>query len=339
MSGEDDGKPDVGTNYSLLKGLPKAHMGNPLFRFQKSEFNEDNTPQRIVITIMGDKGVGKTFSALGFVRSTSNKTCLAISYDNKTKRVRDEMYDKDLRIHVLNGNKYLNDAQQDQITESSAVCLNYVQQALRWAEVELRPDWVMHDCCDGLEYLCEMKMRYNHGLDMAQGFKTLTWWKERKANIRAVHRASLTAARVGVIYTVYTELENIVDQYGVTAEREGKEKVPRWIDVVMTETDIAIEIVQRYNSTLRRMTHQAIIRSNKLSKTFPEIKTGTIIDVSNGGLIPFPDVEARLELAVVEKVMRKSPEPPPKVSLPVVGVETEKTPSETDEDSLESWSG
>lgn len=298
---------DEGPSISRLSSIPKTHKASVHYSFSEDDFREgESSLQRWILTLIGDKGVGTTFQALGTALRSFNGPVVAVSFDNKTARIRDEMYNDDRhRVHVINGLKYYADAQQDTITEAAAISLNYVRQGLRFAETKIHPDVTILDRCDTLEQMCEMKFRFNRGLGATDGFKNLNFWKERKFNLRSVFRAAEASAQWSVISTIRTELKEVVDSFGSIVN----EKTPHWIDVIMQETDTAIELIQGMNGVLRRMEHRAIVRTNKLSRTFPEIATGTVLDLTAGKTIILKDAGKRLANAGKDGKSVSAPSP------------------------------
>ena len=224
----------------------------------------------LVITVTGEKGEGKTTQALG-----APGTIGAVSMDRKTSIIHQTAYGSDERIKVFDGIRYYSEDMQvlADISKSGARNFRYLIQLLH--SMRGKFDWILIDGLEATHELCEMKMRADHNLAPTQGFSTLIWWKERKFNLRAIHNAALSASKRGVIYTTFMEFEKSEVKDGDTVK--GK-KVPKWVDLVKTETDISVYVYAEQDRA-GKIRHYAEVLS---SKDPTILRTGVRVDVSDG---------------------------------------------------------
>lgn len=263
--------------------------------WKDSDFAEE-TIGKIVVVIHGDKGVGKTSLAFNFPGRV-----LCLSFDHKSQVVKETTFANDPRIRVINAVKFYADGQPEDITKSANTTIAFIEEVLRRAVNEFQPHFVVIDGAEILEQICEMKMRFIHNLGPSQGFAERNWWKDRRFILRGIHRAALDAASLGLIYTTYTDRRDII----IDGSVKTTEKSPRWIDVLVTESDIVIEALSEYNSVVKQYSHYAHINTSKFSKRpgepgysplFDILHTGDTIDVSNGKPLTLgPGISLRLK--------------------------------------------
>jgi hypothetical protein len=170
---------------------------------------------------------------------------------------------------------------------------------------------------DGLEILiemCEMKMRYDRKLQPFEAFSNLGYWKDRKMNIRAVNEACYSACAKGVVYTTYIDKDEIVNN----ATLVKKKDVPKWMDIIMYETDAVVK-TQIDDTTGKFMLY---VISSKIRR----FKTGDVLDVTNAralddipvvGEVP-PEQRVNLEKAIRRKKTRQRLDKCPKCGGDVV---------------------
>ena len=236
---------------------------------QKGEF--DNPPPEKqygeVYMIYGLKGHGKTGLAESFPGQVS-----VLSFDRKSDIVKKNMFNNDPRITVYDAIRWLDWTGSDKVVESSDKTFRYVQHLLESIQdSKSGADWIVIDSSEEFQRICENTMRYRNNLNAIQGV-TWTLWKERKMFIRQIHNRALETAKKGIIYTTYTEKDEVIKDGQIIT----KEDVPRWIDVIMLETDVVIRVTNEVSKGERRF--YASIESSKT-----DLPTGLKIDVTNRG--------------------------------------------------------
>lgn len=203
----------------------------------KFDLTPDTAPGRLIITAHGDKGAGKTTA--GFLITTgrmgglpAGKT-LAISFDNKTKVIKDQLFPND-DITVHDGKKYYREDPAI-VTRSGMITYKYVAKLID-SYKQNPPDWIIFDGFTIMSMIFEMAMRYKHGLQPTQGIANLNVWKDRGRYVQDIHNLAARVAKYGVMYITYSDKNEVVEN-GTTVT---KEDVPKYIDIVMQETDVVL---------------------------------------------------------------------------------------------------
>ncbi|MCW1309283.1 MAG: AAA family ATPase [Candidatus Nanoarchaeia archaeon] len=230
------------------------------------ELTEDGIPSKEVYLIYGNKGVGKTVTALSFPGKI-----LALSFDRKTAIIKANMFKNDDRIKIYNAVKYMDYSNPEALTKSANDTYQYILFILEEHVKHYgNPDWVLIDGSDIFHQICEWTMRYRHNIEPFAGISNLNVWKERRLLIRNIHYKALDIANKGVIYTTYTEKDSIV----VDGELITQKDVPRWIDVLMFETDY---VLYCYVIEGQRKFAVRVVTSKNDSK----LRTGMVYDVTD----------------------------------------------------------
>lgn len=193
----------------------------------KFDFVEEEDNQKLIFTIAGDKGTGKTTSAM--LLRKENDSMLAVSFDHKTTVIKNNMYDKNPKIKVFSGVKYL-DRSPDRILPTAKKSYEYIVQLIS----KFKPSWILIDGLEVMNNICEMTMRNDRGYKPYQGVSNMNDWKYRNDMMAQLHSLCLTQAKKGVIYTTYTKVEELIHD-GVVIERK---EIPKWFGNVLQETDI-----------------------------------------------------------------------------------------------------
>src|SRR3990167_2353216 len=151
-------------------------------------YEEEQTQDpRLILTVYGDKGVGKTTFALGVQGKK-----YVISMDGKSLRIKQEVYGSDPNIVVLDGIKHLSH-DQAKFVESGKRTFDYVMFLVSEIGKKGDADWIMFDGAETVEEACEMVMRYDNKLGPFEGFANFNLWKTRKLLLRMLHDAAVNA--------------------------------------------------------------------------------------------------------------------------------------------------
>jgi hypothetical protein len=232
-----------------------------------SEFSTDEAePLPIeVITIFGDKGVGKTKSAFGM-----KGTIACLSFDKQSAAIKSLFYHNDKRIRVWDAIRYLDETSPIAVGESNDKTFRYVMYILDQIKAAGGADWIVLDGSELINQICEQVMRTRNSLMPTQGVTNRNLWKERNMYVRQIHRKSVDCARKGVIYTTYVENKNIFKD----GEISTTEKHPRWIDITLRETSVVIYIESVMEKNTRKF-YASIVSSKS-----PKFKTGERYDIT-----------------------------------------------------------
>ena len=244
-------------------------------------FDYSDAPKNklMILTVYGLKGPGKTYSSFCL-----DGSILCISFDRKSETVHSQDFNDDPRIVVKDALRYLDKTTETAFTASSEKTFKYlvgkedpeIGILEKYKQEGKRFDWVMLDCTEEMNRICEMVMRYRAGLMPSQGVANRNLWKNRRLYINAIHNAAVDIANKGVIYTTYTDEQKIIKEGEIVA----LETLPKWIDVQMLETDVVIHVFveQSYKTNERKFI--GVVDSSKY-KLFP---TGKRADITGKGL-------------------------------------------------------
>lgn len=251
------------------------------------EYEEEKTSGKEVIVFFGQKGSGKTSASYML-----DGEKVVLSFDGKSMRVKELMRPNDKSIRVYDARKYVSHF-KNKLTESSSKNFDYVMFLLNETKNHGGCDWLIIDGLEIVIEMAEMKMRFDHKIGPFDGFATLSFWKDRKVNIRAVHDAALACARKGVIYTTYVDKDEIVND----ATLVKKQDVPKWMDIIMYETDAVVRTeIDKDKRFLLKVITSKIKRFN----------TGDVIDVT--GKLSFegaPVTEEKVEPTDLTKAKKR----------------------------------
>ena len=202
------------------------------------DFSPDTSRGKLVITSHGGKGDGKTYGIYcittgrlgGFPAGKTN----VISFDNKSKITKEQWFNND-DITVWNGKEHYRE-DPTLCTKSGMISYKYIQKLIQSWKTN-PPDWIVFDGFTIMAVILEMAMRFQHGLMPSQGIANLNVWKDRARFIQDLHNLAVKTAKYGIAYTTYSEKDEIVEAGTVISKAD----VPKYIDVVMQETDVVLK--------------------------------------------------------------------------------------------------
>jgi len=238
---------------------------------EKFDTSEDKGMGKDVYMIYGLKGEGKTVLAFSF---PGNIACL--SFDRKSLPVKQKMFKDDARIKVYDAIKYMDSASPEVHLEGSEKTFRYLHVLLDHIAKTFQPDWIVIDGSEIFQQICEMTMRYRNNLMPFQGVSNLNLWKERRMYIRQIHNKALSIAKKGIIYTAYTDKDEIIED----GEFVAKKDVPKWIDAIMYETDCVIKVEAKRDKSGQK--YYATVESSKTG-----LPSGVRKDVTDIGIKAF----------------------------------------------------
>jgi len=185
-----------------------------------------------VYLIHGFKGTGKTTFALSF---PGNIACLA--FDVSTATVHMRYYKGDKRITVVDGSAKIDSSTPRRYLESCEESYNYIIELLSNPPF-VGADYIVLDNVDKVQQISEMTMRLRNGLSPFQGISNLNLWKERNLYNNFINMKAVRAAKRGVVYTVYTEISELMKDGEVIERKE----VPKWVEAFALSADDIIAL-------------------------------------------------------------------------------------------------
>ena len=239
------------------------------------DYSEARPQSGETYTIYGHKGHGKTFLAYSFPGDIS-----VLSFDRKGVPVKDLAYGGTDRIKVFDAVRYHDMSSPEAWLESSDRTFRYVNSLLDHIKKE-KPDWIVLDGLEIYNQIAEMTMRYRNNLLPYQGVANMNLWKERRLYIRQLHYKSLEIAKRGIIYTTYSEKDKVI----VDGDVQTLSDVPKWVDVVLQETDVVLKIERKDDKN--GVKHLCKVESSKT-----RIPSNHIVDCTGKGILDvFPDLK------------------------------------------------
>lgn len=226
---------------------------------------EDVGEKKEIFTIYGHKNDGKTTISYGIPHKGDK--ILVFSFDNKSTRPKDAEYVKagNLQIKVINAIKYLDKSNEQRYLESSAVTHEFILSILEQSRSKFAPDWVMFDGTEVMSGIMELVMRSKNNLKPYQGIANRSLWRERRQYIDDIHMKAMDIASKGVIYTMYSTKDEIIDNDGTVTK---KVDVPKWIGSVMEETDVVIHAESKFENN--KKVFIARVEGSKIPDRYPD---------------------------------------------------------------------
>jgi len=248
---------------------------------------------KIVLLIYGNKGEGKSTAAF----SLPGKK-LVLNFDRKADRTKENMFSGDESIDIFDAMRYLKENFEDFIP-TSVLTYDYIKSFLADLE-EGEYDWIIFDGSEVEMQICEMVMRGHNGKMPFEGIENRNLWKERKLYARQLHRLALGKAKMGVVYTAYTDKDRVVRDGELVTEKD----IPKWTDIIMWETDIVIRVWSTLGDGKRMKFYLRV----DTSKRDDIAKTGMVKEwtgASLASLLNFPEEEEHVVPEETEKTVEK----------------------------------
>lgn len=226
---------------------------------------EDTGEKKEVFTVYGHKNDGKTTISYG-IPYVSDKI-LVFSFDNKSTRPKDASYIADAKvdIKVINAIRYLDKSGEMKYLESSILTHKFILSILEQSKDKFAPDWVMFDGTEVMSGIMELVMRSKNNLKPYQGIANRSLWRERRQYIDDIHMKAMEIAKKGVIYTMYSQKDEIIDNDGTVTK---KVDIPRWIGSVMEETDVVIHAESKFENNKKMF--YARVEGSKIPDKYPD---------------------------------------------------------------------
>jgi len=226
---------------------------------------EDTDEKKTIFSVYGLKNDGKTAICYGIPEP--GEKILVFSFDHKSSRPKELPFIKpaELKIKVYDALKYIDKSTADVYQATSEVTYRYILSIMEQSLEKFGPDWIVFDGTEVLSSLMEQVMRLRNNLRPYQGISNLSVWKERKQYIENLHDRAVQTATKGVIYTMYTEKDTVIDRDGQTIRMKD---IPKWIGSVMRETDVVIRADAIFEKDTR--VYLAYVEGSKVQDLFPD---------------------------------------------------------------------
>lgn len=232
------------------------NLSNAKYDFDEEVDTEEKKP---IFSVYGHKNDGKTMITYGI--PWKKDKVVVFSFDNKSSRPLEYPFIKNagITIKVFNAIKLYDISSQDSLLVTSEAVYDYVNQLLEQSAIKFQPDWIVYDGTEVLSGILEQVMRKRNNLRPYQGIANFSAWKERKQYVDDIHNKSIRIAKKGVIYTMYTEKDEVIDKDGTILV---KKDVPKWIGSIMRETDVVIRATADFIDENKK--YYATVESSKL---------------------------------------------------------------------------
>lgn len=233
--------------------------------YNLEDFIEEDT-DKTVITVWGEKNGAKTATAYGLMYP--NDTAVVFSFDHQSKRATNIPFivASGVKITVLNMMKLEDKSSIAANLRSANASHQLILSMIAQVEEKLHPDWIIFDCTDEMHKICERVMRSRQALTPYSGTTNQNVWKERNDIMDDIHHKAVNASKKGVIYTVYSE-ENEIILAGNVLERT---KVPKWIASVMRESTLDVHAESSFNKLTGKTKYTSTIKASKDQQRYPD---------------------------------------------------------------------
>lgn len=238
---------------------------------------------KIVFSIYGKKGEGKTYAGLSVIKP--NESALILSFDGMSELIQKQFF-SNVNAEIYNVIKEPLDIFTDDMNEpvktsveAGARNTNELLKYLKSLQAQKKQyDWVVVDGYNIANILGELVMRNIYHLNAHQGVANMNAWKIRNSFLNALLDTAKSLSKIGVIYTLYsTTVDDIVD--GIVVNRKS---IPNYIGDIMYQTHVVIHIYQKLDKKDGSVRYSAEIETSKFKSIKP-----AIYDITNSYLYNF----------------------------------------------------
>lgn len=207
--------------------------------FPSIEEMELEISNKLVVSVYGDKGTGKSATAYGIMEP--GDSCLVLSFDKKSvspffiPAIANMKLDK----HIVDPTIYYTKRVDAQWLSSAIRTVAYIDHLLKYAE-DNEIDWIFIDCMEMVKEIAEFSMRAKYKCGVFSGVQ-MAYWKERKRIVDNIHETATKLAKKGVIYSFYPVNVDVAKRAGeVTDSKTVPDWEGPWAASIKEGTDIQI---------------------------------------------------------------------------------------------------
>lgn len=247
-----------------------------------NEFIDSNIKIVKTITIYGEKGVGKTYNSLSFLKD--NESAFIFSFDEQSRIIAEE-YFKDKKIEVYDAivnPRFVLKRIGDELKSEESVENSHKNIQLLYNKIlsikDGEYDFIIVDGGNILEKMCEGEMRYlNNIKSYNERFPNLSLWNDRNSATGEIFNLCKQKAKKALIYTVYP-MKNIMKK--VEGEDYEFNEQPEWSKEIKHKTNITLRIkaddyIDKNGGNLRN--YFVLVDNSK----YKNIKSGQRINITN----------------------------------------------------------
>ena len=180
-------------------------------------------------------------------------------------------FENNNNIKVYDGLKYINDNPNEKL-DSALINYNYLLNLFDFIKKNDKPDYILIDGSEKMTNIAEYCMRKNNSIKLYGGIANLNLWKERKDYLISIHKKALNSAVSGLIYTTYTDKEEIIEEGTIIS----KQKIPKWTGIILEESDIVIHVSSNFEKGKGKKFNMRVMNS----KIEDVIQTGLELDIT-----------------------------------------------------------
>ncbi len=254
----------IDDNQKVTDAVVKNTDGDSEWNFDFDDA-EDDGEKKEIFTVYGHKNNGKTTISYGI--PYKGDRVLVLSFDRKSTRPKDAEYitAAGVNISVKDVIKYVDKSNDQKYVESAIKTHAFILALLEQSKEKFNPDWIMFDGTEVMSGLMELVMRGRNNLKAYQGIANRSLWRERRQYIDDIHNKASQIAKKGIIYTMYSQKDEVIDQDGTVMK---KVDIPKWIGSVMEETDVVIHAEVKFENN--KNLYYARVEGSKLPTRYPD---------------------------------------------------------------------